>query len=454
MLVTILMYSVFTGLSSLSVGFWDFALYRLLTGLGVGGEFAVGVALLAETMPARARPYTLAALQALSAVGNVLAASTFIAFGLWEQAGHTTPIDSWRMMFLIGAVPALLALVIRRGLKEPEKWKQAKAAATAARPQPRERRGFEPDTSPVDNGDAAAIASSTPSDTLADHNAPKVATAPAPRMGSYSELFQSPTWRKHALLGLVLAFSGVVGLWGVGFFTPDLMRIVQRPAVASQVYRAEAEAATAAGNAALAAQFTSLHAGYTQKGPNDVPADLKPAAERAEPKIRGELKIMGGVTSLMINIGAFLGMFGFGYLSQRIGRKPTFAIAFVCAAASTIAVFLWLKDFSQVFWMVPLMGFFQLSLFSGYAIYFPELFPTHLRSTGTSFCYNVGRFVAASGPLIQAQLIGLFAGGAAVTTGLAGDELRRAGATMCVVFVVGLIALPFLPETKGRALPE
>jgi MFS family permease len=459
MLVTILMYSVFTGLSSLSVGFWDFAVYRLLTGLGVGGEFAVGVALLAETMPSKARPYTLAALQALSAVGNVMAASTFIAFGLWEQAGHTTPIDSWRMMFLIGAIPALLALVIRRGLKEPEKWRQAKAASRGEAPaqqQPPAGRGFEPVVpSPVGNGDEAAIAAATPADTLADHNAPKVATAPAPRMGSYSALFSNATWRKHALLGLVLAFSGVVGLWGVGFFTPDLMRLVQRPAVAMKVYAAEAQAATAAGDAALAAQFNALHERVEQRTKGDLPPDLKPAADKAESKIRGELKIMGGVTSLMINVGAFCGMFGFGYLSQRIGRKPTFAIAFTCAGLSTAAVFLFLNDFSQLFWMVPAMCFFQLALFSGYAIYFPELFPTHLRSTGTSFCYNVGRFVAASGPLLQAQLIGLFAGGAAVTS-LADDpaNLRRAGATMCLVFVVGLLALPFLPETRGRALPE
>ena len=48
--------------------------------------------------------------------------------------------------------------------------------------------------------------------------------------------------------------------------------------------------------------------------------------------------------------------------------------------------------------MIPLMGFCQLALFGGYAIYFPELFPTRLRSTGTSFCYNVGRLVAAAGP--------------------------------------------------------
>ena len=273
-------------------------------------------------------------------------------------------------------------------------------------------------------------------------------------------MFGHRLWRKHALLGLVLAFSGVVGLWGVGFFTPDLIQRVQRPVVSEKVYSAEAAAARAAGDAATAANYTALlnmvKAG-TLPPPakaGELPAELQPAYNAAGPKIGGELKILGGVTSLMINVGAFCGMFGFGYLSQRIGRRPTFAIAFVGAGASTAAVFLYLTEFNQLFWMIPIMGFFQLSIFSGYAIYFPELFPTHLRSTGTSFCYNVGRFVAASGPLLQAQLIGLFAGGAAATSSLAGDELRRAGATMCLVFVVGLLALPFLPETRGRALPE
>ncbi|MHC5542866.1 MFS transporter, partial [Singulisphaera rosea] len=70
MMMTILLYSAFTGLSALSVGVWDFAFYRFLTGLGVGGEFAVGVALVAEVMPDRARPFALGLLQALSAVGN------------------------------------------------------------------------------------------------------------------------------------------------------------------------------------------------------------------------------------------------------------------------------------------------------------------------------------------------------------------------------------------------
>src|SRR5204863_428701 len=78
MLMTILLYSLFTGMSAFSIGFWDFALWRFLTGLGVGGEFAVGVALVAEVMPNRARPYALGLLQALSAVGNVTAAAVSI----------------------------------------------------------------------------------------------------------------------------------------------------------------------------------------------------------------------------------------------------------------------------------------------------------------------------------------------------------------------------------------
>ena len=81
MMWTILIYSVCTGLSAFSVGFWDFAFYRFLTGLGVGGEFAVGVSLVAEVMPNRARPFALGLLQALSAVGNVSAAVMMITLG-------------------------------------------------------------------------------------------------------------------------------------------------------------------------------------------------------------------------------------------------------------------------------------------------------------------------------------------------------------------------------------
>lgn len=360
MLFTILIYSLCTGLSAFSQGFWDFAFYRFITGLGVGGEFAVGVALVAEVMPDRARPFALGLLQALSTVGNVSAALISIGLGKMEQGNATLPLigipiqSGWRIMFVIGAVPAFLALLIRRNLKEPEKWTAAKKSKSV-------------------------------------------------QLGSYAELFSHPVWRKRAIVGFLMAFSGVVGLWGIGFFSIDLIRSVLRKTFEAQ--------------------------GLTG-------GDLA-----------GKLNEWAGITSMMLNFGAFFGIYGFGVISQKLGRRPTFAISFVLAMLSTAFVFWQLKDFSDIFWMLPIMGACQLSLFGGYAIYFPELFPTNLRSTGTSFCYNVGRFVAASGPAMLGYLTGtVFADKP--------EPMRYAGVTMCAVFLIGLIVLPFAPETNGQPLPE
>ena len=114
---------------------------------------------------------------------------------------------------------------------------------------------------------------------------------------------------------------------------------------------------------------------------------------------------------------------------------------------STAFVFWNLRPVGDIFWMIPLMGFCQLALFGGYAIYFPELFPTRLRSTGTSFCYNGARFLGAAGPTASGLLT------SRVFSGYP-EPIRYAGVAMCTVFLVGLVALPFAPETRGQPLPE
>jgi MFS family permease len=358
MVLTILLYSVFTGLSAFSTGFWDFAAYRFLTGLGVGGEFAVGVALLAEVMPARARPYALGLLQALTTVGNIGAALVSMAAGYLEQTGALSHGWGWRAMFLVGAAPAVLAVIIRRRLKDPDRWRQAAARAAAGH-----------------------------------------------QLGSLKELFADARWRKHAIVGFLLAFVGVVGLWGILFFSLDLIRFVLRRSLEAQ--------------------------------------GLAPAV------VAGQLGIWVGVTLIMMNVGAFFGLYAFGPAAERWGRRPTFALSFLLAMLSTAGGFWFLNERAHVFWMIPLMGFGQFSLFAGYAIYFPELFPTRLRSTGVSFCYNVGRLVAALGP----STLGLLT--SEVFKGYADPlPLRYAGLTMCAVFIIGLLTLPFAPETKGQPLPE
>jgi MFS family permease len=397
MLITILAYSLCTGLSALSTSVYDFAFYRFLTGLGVGGEFAVGVALVAEVMPSAARPYALGMLQALSAIGNVSAALINLGLGLAEGQGLVS--SPWRIMFLIGAAPALLALVIRSRLKEPEAWQRASHESAVSK-----------------------------------------------QLGSYRELFSHPTWRKHALLGLVLACSGVIGLWAIGFYSMDLIRRVQTVPVTREIYAEEIAAARAADDDALVVRLESIQESTRSGAAKSLTTEEQELAAAIGKKVNAKLSIYTSVTSICINVGAFLGMFCFGPVSQRIGRKPTFAIALLAAFFSTATVFWMIQDMLSIFLLVPIMGFCQLSLFGGYAIYFPELFPTHLRSTGTSFCYNVGRFIAAFGPLIKIQLNKLFQE--------TGEPLRYAGVSMCAVFLVGLFVLPFLPETRGKPLPE
>jgi hypothetical protein len=117
------------------------------------------------------------------------------------------------------------------------------------------------------------------------------------------------------------------------------------------------------------------------------------------------------------------------------------------AAVTTAFVFARLQGLSDIFWMMPLMGYFQFSLFGGFAIYFPELFPTHLRSTGISFCYNVARFLAAVGTLTMGVL-------SSYVFGHTAEPLRYSGITMCAVLLLGLLVLPFAPETKDQPLPD
>ena len=357
MMITILVYSIFTGLSALSRGFADFAAYRFMTGLGVGGEFAVGVALVAEVMPDRARARALGWVQASSALGNMIAGTVSIALGFLVVG------SSWRIMFIIGTLPAILAILIRRKLKEPERWTKT------------------------------------------------VTTTKDEKLGSIRELFTDPRWRRNTIVGMLLAFSGVVGLWGIGFYSPRLIR-----QVFEETFTNEGKLRGLTGTAL---------AGF----------------------VESKKTLWTGINSLIQNFGGFWGVYAFSRITQHTGRKPAFAVSFVIAMVATAFTFWFLNSFSDIFWMIPIMGFCQMTLFGGYAIYFPELFPTRLRSTGTSFCYNVGRLVAALGPFVLGMLESVVYKGTAY-------PLRYAGVTMCAAFLIGLVALPFAPETQGKPLPE
>ena len=358
--LTVLLYSLCTGLSAFSVGWIDFAVYRFLTGLGVGGVFGLAVTLVADTLPPRSRTGALGMLQALSAVGNIGAG---LAYLFVTKVVKLEPSLSWKVMFLLGALPAFLCVFLQMKMKEPEAWVKARA-----------------------EGKLTGV-----------------------KFGSYGELFGTPVLRYNAIMGMLLCVAGIIGIWGIGFFSPDLVRDV-------------------------------ITLNLKNEG---IPQD----------QIAEQANMLVSFNNIIQNLGAFIGMMGFTALTQVIGRKKAFMIAFVAALVATNAYF---QIFNGVrhLWLSGLMGCFQMALFAGFAIYLPELFPLRLRSTGTSFCYNVGRYFAAAGPitlgLLQLQLATKFKDMPEQKI----DAFRDACSYMSVVFVMGLIVVFFLPETKDKPLPE
>jgi MFS family permease len=340
MAITILIYAGFTGLSGLSQNWQQFALFRFLTGLGVGGEFAAGAALVAETFPDHSRATALSIVQATSALGNITAGLINLGF-----ASLITPERGWRYLFAVGIIPALLVFIIFLFIREPEKWQHARDLA---------RKG--------QGG-----------------------------LGSIPGLFTDRVIRRNTLVGVALAAVGVIGFWGISVWSPELLRL--------------------------------------KLNPNDLPG------------IKGVVERQASFAGMAQNLGSFFGALGFAWLAQRIGRRPSFAVALIGCLSVIPATFYLASSFVSALVLFFLMGFALLFLLGGFAVYFPELFPTRLRSTGTGFCYNVARFITAGalffvGPLMK-------------TYGIPATVLG-----VSVVFLLGLFVLPFAPETKDKPLPE
>ncbi|MCL2743443.1 MAG: MFS transporter [Planctomycetaceae bacterium] len=439
---TILIYSLLTGLSALTNHLWDFLLLRFLAGVGIGGQFGIGASLLAESVPGKARPYLLGFMQVLSAVGNIGAALVVMSFA-YLQSLEVLPLAQWRCVFLFGTVPVVLVYFVRRYLKEPESWTR----------------------------------------TVKE----KHETA-----GSIKELFTDPICRKHVILGMILASAGIIGTWGIGLFGMELTGMVYKKIAAEKdeyrqiidpvltKYKWEKEKDLRAflsdidkakTNEGIINQIQNAYeikfeqeinlvqvvldkrsavSGEVVTGENVT--EIQNAAAQVKKKTDDTVAWWRGVYLLIYNFGAMAGMFGFTMGAVYWGRRVTFTIFMLGCIIFTSATFLFLNSVLTLFILVPLMSFFLMSMFGGYTIYFPELFPTRLRSTGISFCYNVARYVAAFGPMMLGGIMWLFSGFNTPDDG--SISLRYAGATMTSIFIIGIIAIWLMPETKGKPLPD
>lgn len=331
MIATILMYSIFSGLTYFATELWHVAVLRLLVAVGVGGEWAVAASLVAEVFPARARAHASGIFHATSVLGTWMAAIAGMLVG-----------TEWRYAYLLGILPALLILWVRAKVKEPQKWQQKKASAEAV------------------------------------------------PMGSFQDLLLNPRWASTAIRGMILAAVGLGTFWAVTVAGQDLVREMLERAGASE---------------SVAGQRAKFAYGIVQTA------------------------------------GGGLGLLSFGPLCARFGRKSTF-VGFQLLALVIVPITCFIpQTYGQMLVILPVFGFLTLGMHSGYAIYFPELFPTHLRATGTSFCFNGGRLVAV--PVL------FFSGWLKSQPGV---PLDWAISSLALLFLLGVVVISTLPETRSREL--
>lgn len=314
--LTVLTYALCTGLCALSQTWWQLMIFRFIAALGIGGEWAVGSSLLAETWPKAWRPWIAAVLQSGVNLGILFASALVYLLMPWLQymflptddAGWLHPLvlsaknslprlSPEHLVFLIGVLPALLVFWIRKSVPEPEAWQHAQSE-TVRKPGIRD----------LFRGEVASI-----------------------------------TWRTMAVCALSLSAWWLFIFWQ-----------------AQHVRKILVDAGTPAGE--------------------------------ITPKLSAAFFTMIAVS--------IVGNYFAGWLAKLLGNRRAIALMFWGLFASMVGAFIVPRGFGELAWFwVPLVGFFS-GVFGLFTMYLPPLFPVLLRTTGSGFCYNIGRVAAAVASII------------------------------------------------------
>jgi len=330
---TIFMFAIFTGLAATSHNIWELGIYRFIAGIGIGGEWALAGTYVAESWPEDRRKMGAGYLQTGYYAGFFLAAALNYTIG-----AHF----GWRAMFLVGALPVVVSIVVLLRVKETDKWKKIEPTAI--------------------------------------------------KHTSTLKAIFSPTYAKRTIVATALLTVAIIGLWAGAVYEPSA---VIQLAIKSGMARPDA------------AKLASLATG-------------------------------------LLSIGTILGCLALPHLAERIGRKKTLAVYFVGMAASIALTFGWafyLPNALPIFIaLLFVLGFFGGN-FALFSLWLPEQFETRVRATAFAFCTSVGRFVGAGVNFALGALV------------LHMQTLGIPVALTAIAFLLGLLIIPFAPETKGATLP-
>jgi len=326
MILSVLMYSLFTGTCYFVTAPWQLGLFRFLAALGMGGEWSLGVALVMECWPEKRRPL----------LAGLIGAAANFGFGLIGAVAirYKVTTDSWRWVMLAGAVPALLVLFISIFVPESERWK-ASVQKGASRP--------------------------------------------------IREIF-SASLRKTTFLAVAFASIALIVTWGIVQWIPS-----------------------------WADQMTG-----------------------------GKVPAVKAIIQVLSSVCAIIGCLVAPLIGERLGRRPVYFG--LCLVSLLLCLFLFNTFTTYNLWFcvtVGLIGCSTAAFYGWLPLYLPELFPTRVRATGQGLSFNFGRILAAFGALGTGQLMQFFEG-----------SYAKAGTTISLIYLLGLVLIWFAPETKGQPLPE
>jgi MFS family permease len=395
MIFTVLVYSAFTCISAFARTWWELAGLRFLVGMGVGGEWAVAAAFVAEIFPKAARARSLGIFHASSVLGTYLA----IAAGIWIVGD---PDLGWRWGFAIGAAPALLTLLIRWGLREPETWQHARQAAS------------------VGVGD---------------------------ELGRFRELFFAGL-RRNTVVSAGLATVGLATFWGIHIYGKEVLRADREHAYLLQMVGGNPSHVPMSAWEHWSGKRSESVIETDEETEEILRETDKDQIENLLGFYRKQMKSWEMLGMLIVTTGGGLGLLSFAPLCEKIGRRAAFLFFNVGGFVSSAAVFGLPKGWTQASDLLQVLilggfGYLTLGMHAGFAIYFPELFPTRLRGTGSGFCFNIARVLA--GPILIVN---------ALSQSKWHLSLTESRLLLSALFLIGIVLLWFAPETKGRELPE
>jgi MFS transporter, SHS family, sialic acid transporter len=434
MTLSVFTYAIFMGLCGIANSPVQVFFFRFVSSLGMGGEWSLGVALVMEIWPDKSRGLMAGLIGAASNVGFLAIAAIGLVLDRFLGMTHHTLLEvglspawveklvahsGWRLMMLVGAVPALLTFFIQLLVPESKRWQYEKSQGS---------------TSHWASRDLLAVIA-----------------------GTAGPLVMILLWVPDSAYSLGVRIGGSivgVGLAVVGFIFPVFRYLTRAgaagngpvlevgPTLRRMVLGACLSGVALVGTWAsvqLAPSWASklVEAQRAQDGSQAVAGGISPASASAR-------------TQIISGLGAILGTMGGALLCNVIGRRPTYTL--LCVGSLAVSLLFYLGN-STFGWPLLISMFFvggiTASFYGWLPLYLPELFPTRVRATGQGFSFNFGRILAAIGALQSGNLMTLSQFG---TTKVLSHA--HACATMSLVYVLGMGLIWLAPETRGKPLPE